>query len=241
MRFERCRELFGEDFEAIRRAEVLIIGVGGVGSFALDCLYRSGVERITIVDFDRYDVTNQNRQIGAEAVGELKVDVLARLYPGIKKIEAKIDNNWIDSFNFDGYDLIIDAIDEIEVKVALAKRVSDRLISSMGSAKRRDPTLIRVGSIWETYGDRFAKKVRHALRRSGFQGDFLTVFSPEEPSIKGKGSFVGVTGAFGLALCAKGIEKIIGDGKRGSDHNPPLQRGAGDQGDPHGAHEVSPP
>ena len=64
MRFQRCRELFGDDFNKIANAKVIILGVGGVGSYVLDCLYRSGVQNITIVDFDRFDITNQNRQIG---------------------------------------------------------------------------------------------------------------------------------------------------------------------------------
>ena len=65
MRFERCRMLFGnEDFKKIQAAKILILGVGGVGSYALDCLYRSGVNDITILDYDTYDETNRNRQIG---------------------------------------------------------------------------------------------------------------------------------------------------------------------------------
>ena len=63
MRFERCRMLFGEeDFTKLQTAKILILGVGGVGSYVLDCLYRSGVPSITIVDYDTYDETNQNRQ-----------------------------------------------------------------------------------------------------------------------------------------------------------------------------------
>ena len=85
MRFQRCRMLFGdEDFEKLQHAKILILGVGGVGSYALDCLYRSGVSDITILDYDIYDETNQNRQIGSDAVGMIKVDRLKDLYPDIK-------------------------------------------------------------------------------------------------------------------------------------------------------------
>ena len=208
MRFERCRMLFGKDFARIQKAKILILGVGGVGSFALDCLYRSGVHDITIVDFDRYDVTNQNRQIGSDNIGEIKVDVLERLYPGIRKIEAKIDKEWVENFDFSSYDVVIDAIDDIKAKVAIAQKCAPKLISSMGSARKCDPTQIAAASIWKTYGDPFAKKMRYELKKAHFTGDFLTIFSPEKPICKEKGSFVGVTGAFGLALCAKTIERI---------------------------------
>ena len=208
MRFERCRMLFDKDFEKIQNAKVLLLGVGGVGSFALDCLYRSGVGDITIVDFDRYDITNQNRQIGSEEVGAIKVERLAKLYPGIKAINAKIDAAWIERFDFSPYDIIIDAIDDTKAKIALAHKCYQKLISSMGSAKRCDPTKIETASIWKTHGDPYARKIRYELKKSGFKGDFLVVFSPETPQCKEKGSFVGVTGSFGLALCAKTIEKI---------------------------------
>jgi len=198
-----------EDFEKLKKAKVLLIGVGGVGSFCLDCLYRSGVGNITIVDFDLFDITNQNRQIGSENIGEKKVEVLKRLYPGICAIEAKIDEEWVENFDFSKYDLVLDAIDDIKAKVALAKKVSNKLISSTGSARKCDPTKIEVCSIWKTYGDPFAKKIRYELKKAGFKGDFLAIFSPEAPVCKDKGSFVAVTGSFGLALCSKAIEIIL--------------------------------
>ena len=208
MRFDRCRILFDKDFEKIQNAKVLLLGVGGVGSFALDCLYRSGVGDITIVDFDRYDITNQNRQIGSEEVGAIKVERLAKLYPGIKAINAKVDAKWIEEFDFSPYDIVIDAIDDTKAKIALAHKCHTKLLSSMGSAKKCDPTRIEAASIWKTYGDPYARKIRYELKKSGFKGDFLVVFSPEPPKCKEKGSFVAVTGGFGLALCAKAIEKI---------------------------------
>ena len=208
MRFDRCRLLFDKDFEKIQNAKVLLLGVGGVGSFALDCLYRSGIGDITIVDFDRYDITNQNRQIGSEEVGAIKVERLAKLYPGIKAINAKVDAKWIEEFDFSPYDIVIDAIDDTKAKIALAHKCHTKLLSSMGSAKKCDPTRIEAASIWKTYGDPYAKKIRYELKKSGFDKDFLVIFSPESPKCKEKGSFVAVTGSFGLALCAKAIEKI---------------------------------
>ena len=78
MRNVRTKLVFGEEsFEKLQNARILLLGVGGVGSFCLDCLYRSGVRDITIIDFDRYDVSNQNRQMHSENhEGELKVEAL---------------------------------------------------------------------------------------------------------------------------------------------------------------------
>ena len=99
MRFDRCRTLFGEDsFAKLQKASVLILGAGGVGSYALDCLYRSGVKHITIVDYDKYEESNQNRQIGSCAIGELKTKRLEELYPGIIAINQKMDIAWVKDF-----------------------------------------------------------------------------------------------------------------------------------------------
>ena len=209
MRFERCRMLMGDDFEKLRNAKILLLGIGGVGSFCLDCLVRSGVENITIVDFDKYDITNQNRQIGSDKVGAVKVDRLAELYPTITPIEAKVDDEWIENFDFSPFDLVLDAIDDIRAKISLAHKVSPKLISATGGARKLDPTKIEIASIWKTHGDPFARKIRYELKKSGFKGDFPALFSPEEPKCKTKGSFVGVTGSFGLAMCSVAVQKIL--------------------------------
>lgn len=209
MKFERCRMLMGDDFEKLRNAKILLLGVGGVGSFCLDCLVRSGVEDITIVDFDKYDITNQNRQIGSDKVGAVKVYRLAELYPTVTPIEAKIDDEWIENFDFSSFDLVLDAIDDIRAKIALAHKVWPKLISATGGARKLDPTKIEVTSIWKTHGDPFARKIRYELKKSGFKGDFPALFSPEEPKCKTKGSFVGVTGSFGLAMCSAAVQKIL--------------------------------
>ena len=210
MRFERCRILFGdEDFNKIQKAKVLLLGVGGVGSYALDCLYRSGVSDITIVDYDIYDVTNQNRQIGSEAVGMSKIETLAKLYPGIKTIHQQMTMVWVESFDFEPYDIIIDAADTTKVKIEVAKKCYKKLIMSLGSAKRYDTDKIEVSSIWKTHGDALARKIRNELKRAKFDRNFTVIFSPEEDKCKDKGSFVGVTGAFGLMICSEVIKKIL--------------------------------
>ncbi len=201
--------LMGDDFEKLRSAKVLLLGVGGVGSFCLDCLFRSGVEEITIVDFDRYDETNQNRQIGSDRVGAVKVPALAELYPTVTPIEAKIDAEWVEKFDFDPFDLVLDAIDDIKAKIALAHKTWPKLISATGGARKLDPTKIEIASIWKTHGDPFARKIRYELKKSGFKEDYQALFSPESPKCTQKGSFVGVTGSFGLAMCSAAVRKIL--------------------------------
>jgi len=211
VRFQRCRELFGDDgFKKVQNLKVLIIGVGGVGSYVLDCLYRSGVSDITIVDYDRFDETNRNRQIGSDRVGELKVDVLKRLYPTIKTINRRVDIDWVKEFNFAPFNFVIDSADTTAVKVEVAKRVYDRLIMSAGSANRLDSSKIEVASIWKTHGNRLARKIRSELRKVGFNKNFKVVFSSEPDISSEGGSFVGVTGAFGLTICSEVIKETLG-------------------------------
>lgn len=210
LKFDRCRILFGdEDFAKLLQAKILLLGVGGVGSYALDCLYRSGVTDITIIDYDRYDATNQNRQIGSEAIGILKTDRLKELYPKIHTIEKKMDLAWLESFDFSPYDIIIDAADTSKVKIELAKKQYKKLIMSLGSAKRYDTSKIEVSSIWKSHGDALGRKIRNELKKAKFDRNFTVVFSPEEAKCKDKGSFVGVTGAFGLTVCSETIKRIL--------------------------------
>ncbi len=210
LRYERCRMLFGdEDFQKIRSAKILILGVGGVGSYALDCLYRSGVSDITILDYDTYDETNRNRQIGSDAVGESKIDTLAKLYPGIQAIHQQMTMVWVESFDFSPYDIIIDAADTTRVKIELAKKEYKKLIMSVGSAKRFDTNKIEVASIWKTHGDALARKIRNELKKAKFDRNFTVVFSPEEDKCKEKGSCVAVTGVFGLTICSEVIKRIL--------------------------------
>ena len=210
MRYERCRMLFGEeDFAKLQSAKIIILGVGGVGSYALDCLYRSGVGDITILDYDSYDITNQNRQIGSEAVDALKTTRLQTLYPGITIIEQQMDLSWLETFDFSPYDIIIDAADTTRVKIELAKKEYKKLIMSLGSAKRYDSSQIEVASIWKSHGDALGRKIRNELKKAKFDRNFTVVFSPEQAKCKEKGSFVGVTGAFGLTICSEAVKRIL--------------------------------
>ncbi len=206
-KYDRVKLLIKDDFVKLEDAKIILLGVGGVGGFCLDCLYRSGVKNITIVDFDTFDETNQNRQMWSELhEGELKVEALQMHYPEIKIINVRVDEQWVWDFNFDEYDLVLDAIDDTKAKLALAQKCYKKLISSFGSAKRLDPTQIKVDDIWKSYGDKFGSKIRYELRKRGFKKKYKVIFSSEEAVIKEKGSFMGVTAAFGLTMCAQTIK-----------------------------------
>jgi len=207
--YDRLKLLLGDDFEKLQDAKVLLLGVGGVGSFCLDCLYRSGVKDITIVDFDSYDKTNQNRQMWSELhEGESKVEALKEHYPELKVINKRIDEEWVWAFDFEPYDVVLDAIDDRNAKLALAQKCYKKLISSFGSAKRLDPTKVQVSDIWKSYGDKFGSKIRYELKKRGFKKKYTVIFSSEEAVTKEKGSFMGVTATFGLTMCAEAIKAI---------------------------------
>jgi len=211
MRYSRCRTLFGdENFKKLESAKILILGVGGVGGHTLDCLYRSGIRDITILDYDIYDESNRNRQIGSEAVGEDKLTVLKGLYPEIKTINQNMNLEWLESFNFEPFDIIVDSADTTKVKIELAKREYKKLIMSLGSAKRYDTTKIEVASIWKSHGDALGRKIRYELKKAKFNRNFTVIFSPEEDRCKENGSCIAVTGAFGLTICSEVIKRILG-------------------------------
>ncbi len=211
MKYDRTRKLFGnEQTLKLHEAKIILLGVGGVGSFALDALYRTGVTNITIVDFDTYEESNLNRQLGSEGnIGRIKVEALGEKYSGIEIIHAKIDNQWIDEFDFSSYDYILDAIDDIKPKVHLIKKYYEKVISTSGSAKRMDPSKIEYVSIWKTFNDPFIRKIRYELKRDGFKNKFNVIFSSEEPNCLEKGSFEAVTGSFGFMMASVTIRKLL--------------------------------
>ena len=211
MKYDRTKKLFGENnFEKFKDVKLILLGVGGVGSFALDALYNTGITNITIVDFDTYEESNMNRQMGSHGnIGKIKVDALKEKYPEVTAIHVKITPEWIDNFDFSSYDYILDAIDDIKPTVHLIKKYFTRVISTSGSAKRIDPSKIEYISIWDTYNDPFIKKIRTQLKEEGFKKKFKVIFSSENPNCVEKGSFEGVTGSFGLMMAAVTIQKLL--------------------------------
>ena len=211
MQYDRSKKLFGDDvFEKLQNAKIIILGIGGVGSFALDALYNTGITNITIVDFDTYEESNMNRQMGSHGnIGRIKVEALKEKYPEVTPIHIKITPEWIDNFDFSSYDYILDAIDDVKPKVHLIKKHFTKIISTSGGAKRIDPSKIEYISIWDTYNDPFIKKIRTELKTQGFKKKFKVIFSSELPICLEKGSFEGVTGSFGLMMASVTIQKLL--------------------------------
>lgn len=211
MQYDRTIKLFGQDkFDKFKDVNLILLGVGGVGSFALDALYNTGIKNITIVDFDTYEESNMNRQMGSHGnIGRVKVDALKEKYPEVTAIHAKITPEWIDNFDFSQYDYILDAIDDVTPKVHLIKKYYTKVITTSGSAKRLDPSKIEYKSIWDTYNDPFIKKIRTQLKKEGFKRKFKVIFSSENPNCIEKGSFEAVTGSFGLMMASIAMQKIL--------------------------------
>ena len=216
MKYDRSKKLFGEDvFEKFKDVKLILLGVGGVGSFALDALYNTGITNITIVDFDTYEESNMNRQMGSHGnIGRVKVEALKEKYPEVTAIHIKITPDWIDNFDFSSYDYILDAIDDVKPKVHLIKKHFTKIISTSGGAKRIDPSKIEYISIWDTYNDPFIKKIRTELKNQGFKKKFKVIFSSELPMCLEKGSFEAVTGSFGLMMASVTIQKLINKFKK---------------------------
>ena len=211
MKYDRTKKLFGDElFEKFKDVKLILLGVGGVGSFALDALYNTGITNITIVDFDTYEESNMNRQMGSHGnIGKVKVEALKEKYPLVTPIHMKITPEWIDNFDFSSYDYILDAIDDVKPKVHLIKKHFTKIISTSGGAKRIDPSKIEYISIWDTYNDPFIKKIRTELKAQGFKKKFKVIFSSELPICLEKGSFEGVTGSFGLMMASVTMQKLM--------------------------------
>ncbi|NQY52980.1 MAG: ThiF family adenylyltransferase [Campylobacteraceae bacterium] len=210
-RFDRTIKLFGnENFEKFQNTKLILLGVGGIGSFALDSLYRTGFTQITIVDFDTYEESNRNRQLGSDDnIDRIKVEVLQEKYPGIEIINLRITEEWVDTFDFSSYDYILDAIDDIPPKVRLIQKYYKKLITTSGGAKRIDSSKIEYISIWDTFNDPFIRNIKKQLKKRGFKKKFKVIFSSESPNCIEKGSFMAVTAAFGLMMSSLVVQKIL--------------------------------
>lgn len=214
--FERMQCLIGEPALArLTDTRVAVFGVGGVGSWAAEALIRSGVGHLTLIDNDVVCLTNVNRQAQATSlnVGCLKVDELksrlVTLNPqaDISTRATFYDATTADDFDLAGYDYVLDCIDSTASKVALVQHAvaaGTTLYSSMGAARKLDPTLIKIASIWETTGCPLARVIRHELRTVGFEGDFQTIYSTEAAfsGEQRKGSAVHMTATFGMFLAS---------------------------------------
>ncbi len=218
--YERLYNIFTkEKVEKLHKANILLAGVGGVGSFCFEALIRSGIKNITIIDYDVYEESNLNRQLHSNInnIGRKKVEVLKEYALNINpEINVKIIDAFVDDkldINFSSYDYVIDAIDNIMGKCHLIERAINadkRIISSMGIAKRVDASKIKVTTLDKTYNDPLAKKLRHELKKRNISGKIKVVFSEEEPvKIDSLGSYMVVTAYAGLLLADAVIKDII--------------------------------
>ncbi|GAA0862432.1 tRNA threonylcarbamoyladenosine dehydratase [Paraclostridium tenue] len=180
-----------EGVEKLKNSNVLIFGVGGVGSFAAEAIARAGVGKMTIVDFDDVDITNINRQLPAlhSTVGKDKVDVMKERILDINPdIDIKAIKDMYTAENSDqllsgDYDYVVDAIDMVSSKIHLIESCVKKnltIISSMGMGNKLDPTKIVVTDIHKTQMCPLAKVVRKELRDRKIK-KLKVVYSPEQP------------------------------------------------------------
>lgn len=187
----RTELLIGEEkIEQLQRANVLVVGLGGVGSFAAEFLCRSGIGNMTIVDGDVVDVSNKNRQLPAlnSTVGKPKAAVMAErmldINPelNLKVVQAFQQPDYMAALVRDGFDFVLDCIDSFQPKINLLTHCLDaevNLISSMGAGGRVDPAKVKVDDVFKTYNCPFAQQVRKFLRSRGVEQGFPVVFSSE--------------------------------------------------------------
>ena len=191
-RFSRTEILIGpEGVDTLHSSSVILFGLGGVGSYAAEALCRAGVGRITIVDFDDICLTNINRQLHAldSTVGKPKTGVMAErmrlINPHAEIIPYRefYSAETADLLLSGPHDYVLDAIDHFTSKVHLIKTCRERgipIISSMGAAMKRDPTLIRVDDISRTSKCRMARSLRRLLRKERIESGVTVVYSTEE-------------------------------------------------------------
>ena len=185
--------LLGADAMArLRRCHVIVFGLGGVGSYAAECLARSGVGELTLVDQDTISVTNINRQLYAlrSTVGQSKAEVAARRCADIDPelrvhpICATYDAAHRDYFFSTHYDYIVDAIDLVSCKLDLIEQARLRripILTALGTGNKLDPTLLQVTDISKTSGCPLARVMRRELRARDIRR-LKVVYSPEEPA-----------------------------------------------------------
>ncbi|MBQ8882428.1 MAG: ThiF family adenylyltransferase [Clostridia bacterium] len=194
-RHDRLKSLIGEEkLNTLKNSKVIVFGVGGVGGAVIEALARSGVGEIAVVDNDKFEPTNLNRQILAteKTLGKSKVEVaIAR----IAEIDSKIKTTGYDTFylpetadkiDLEKYDLIVDAIDTVTAKIYLAEqaqKLGKKIISAMGTGNKIDPTAFKVADIYQTDICPLCRVMRSRLKKRGID-KLKVVYSTEPPVIK---------------------------------------------------------
>jgi tRNA threonylcarbamoyladenosine dehydratase len=188
---QRTELLMGAaSMEKLRNLHVLVVGLGGVGSFAAEFLVRAGVGNMTIVDGDTVDITNTNRQLPAmhSTVGIPKTEVMEKR---IRDINPDINLTVLKEFLTpataktlitEQFDYVFDCIDSVQPKqylIVTCKQVGVRIVSSMGAGGRIDPSKVQVADISETFNCPFAQQIRKGLKKKGVRRGVTVVFSSE--------------------------------------------------------------
>ncbi len=191
---ERTELLLGaEKLEQLKGANVLVVGLGGVGAYAAEMIARAGVGRMTIADADTVNESNINRQLVAlhSTIGRAKSDILADRIKDINPdIELKIVTEYIANeltdqiLDSEKFDYIVDCIDTLSPKIALIAGAMERqipLVSSMGAGGKMDPTQMQITDIGKSHHCPLAHALRKRLNRMGIKKGFKVIFSPEPP------------------------------------------------------------
>ena len=180
-----------EGIERLQSANILIVGLGGVGSFAAEFLVRSGIGNLTIADGDTVDITNINRQLPAlnSTIGKNKTDVVAERILDINpEINLKKINEFLEPERMEEiltqekFDYVLDCIDSLSPKLALiitCKRKKIKLVSAMGAGGKTDPSKVMVRDISKTNNCFLAKQIRKKLKKEQIHKGFRCVFSTE--------------------------------------------------------------
>lgn len=223
-RFSRLTKVIGEDkFLTLTKKCVLVLGVGGVGGYTVEALARSGVGKLILVDFDTVDETNINRQIIAleSTVGNLKVDVLEKRIKEINsdceviKINKFIDLNNIDELFKYNIDFFVDACDTMTVKKEVMKKCISKkikLISSMGTGNKIDPSKLEIIDIRKTINDPLAKVLRKFIKDEKINSKVMVLSSSEIPVKTGErtpGSSAFVPASAGLLIASYIVRQFI--------------------------------
>lgn len=191
-RFSRTELLLGQEtIQALAETHVCVIGLGGVGSYAVETLARAGIGRFTLIDFDTVGETNLNRQVIAlqDTIGLAKTELMqARILAINPDAEVVTHQVFLDQDNraglLAGMDYYIDAIDSLGPKIGLLEHATTqnlRIISVMGAGNRLDPTQIHIAPLDKSHNCPLARRVRKFLRRRGFSTKFPCVYSSELP------------------------------------------------------------
>lgn len=221
----RVEKLIGKDaLERTKQARVIVFGVGGVGSWCVEALVRSGIKHITIVDSDCVEPSNLNRQLMATSLtlGQPKVEALRErllsIFPDteVEAQQAIYTAETSEQFHLETYDYIIDCIDSLPHKLHLiltATSLSTRpmFVSSMGAARKLDPSGIRAAEFWKVEGCPLARALRTKMKKEGTfpRRKFKCVYAPGilESSEPG-GTMMHVTAQFGLTLASLVLQDI---------------------------------